>query len=370
MLDKEGDYLWHDVFPNLSVVGKNALDLRIDVGTKKRFNNYQFSSIGSGNAGKVRAQHLLYMDDLVSGLEEAMSPDRLEKLWGLYTTDARQRKEGDCRELMIATRWSVHDPQGHVQSIHEGEDDYRFIEMPALDENDESNFNYGGGVGFTTEFYHDIRDTMDEVSWNCLYMSQPIEREGILYNKDELRYYYELPSEEPDAIIGVCDTANGGGDSTCLPVFYVYGNDHYLVDVVFNNGSQELRDQECINILLKHNVQQCRFESNNAGGRTADIVDDAIQKAGGKCSIQKKYTTTNKETKIIVNSPFIKEHVLFKDWSRIPKGSEYQKFIKEATAYTQMGKNKHDDAVDALAQYALFCENFRGARATVMKRVF
>lgn len=369
ILDEAGEYLWHDVFPDCFVANKNALDMKIDINEESRFSTLTFSSIGAGNAGRVRAQGLLYCDDLIEGSEEALSPARLEKKWQLYTTDARQRKEGDCQELHIATRWSVWDPIGRIEMEHENDPRYRFIAVSALDENDETNFDYKEN-GFSTEFYHDMRATMDDVSWQCLYMNQPIEREGLLYQRSELRRFYELPQGEPDAIVSVCDTSNGGGDFCVLPVFYVYGSDHYLVDVVDDNGSQESRDSKCANILLKHNVQQCQFESNNAGGRTADVVEKEVKAKGGKCHITKKYTTSNKETKIVVNSPFVKTHCLFLDDTKITRGSEYYNFLNRMCSYTQLGKNKHDDEVDALAQYALFTENFRYAKATVVERMF
>lgn len=369
IMDKNGDYLWGDVFPNCQVVNKNALDMKIDVNHTSRFSTMQFSSIGSGNAGKVRAQNLLYCDDLIEGSEEALSTTRLDKKWQLYTTDARQRKEGKCKELHIATRWSVHDIIGRIEQEHENDERYRFVSVPALDEMDNSNFNYKEN-GFSTAFYHDMRQTMDDVSWACLYMNQPIEREGILYNKDELRRYYELPSQDPDAIVAVCDTANGGGDYCVLPVFYVYGSDHYLVDCVVNNGTQESRDSQCAEMLLKHKVQQCQFESNNAGGRTADFVQKQVEDKGGKCHITKKWTQANKETKIIVNSPWVMSHVVFLDDSKIARGSQYQLFMQQMCSYTQLGKNKHDDVVDALAMYALFSDSFNVAKAVVLKRPF
>jgi hypothetical protein len=206
IMGKEGEYLWHDVFPNIDIERTNAADLAVDIGTPKRFATLQFTSVGSGNAGKVRAEGLLYCDDLVSGIEQALSKERLDKLWEQYTTDLRQRKIGNCVELHIATRWSVHDVIGRIEQKYTDSGRAKFIVMPALSEDDESNFDYANGVGFSTSFYHDMRDTMDDASWRALYMNQPIEREGLLYAEDELRRYFELPDGEPDGVISICDT--------------------------------------------------------------------------------------------------------------------------------------------------------------------
>ena len=205
IFDRNGDYLWHDVFPEVSVTNTNAKDCRIDLDQRQRFETLEFTSIGTGNAGLYRAATLLYCDDLVSGIEVALSKERLDKLWETYATDLRQRKIGDhCKELHIATRWSVHDVIGRLEDKYSNSDRAKFIVIPALNEKDESNFNYAYGVGFSTKVYHEQRNMMDEVSWRALYMNEPIEREGLVYSQDELRRYFELPSDNPDAIIGIC----------------------------------------------------------------------------------------------------------------------------------------------------------------------
>ena len=226
MMDKDGEYLWREVFPTVSISNTNAKDCRIDIGNRKRFETLEFTSIGTGNAGLYRAARLLYCDDLVSGIEVAMSKERLDKLWEIYTTDLRQRKIGDhCKELHIATRWSVHDILGRLERQYGNDDRARFIVLPALNENDESNFDYAYGVGFSTKAYHEQRDIMDDVSWRALYQNEPIEREGLLYSEDELRRYYELPDQDPDAIIAICDTKDTGKDYGFMPVAYLYGSD-------------------------------------------------------------------------------------------------------------------------------------------------
>ena len=213
MFDANGDYLWQEVFPETQVVNTNAKDCRIDLGKRKRFETLQFTSIGTGNAGLYRAMHLLYCDDLVSGIEVALNKERLDKLWETYTTDLRQRKIGDhCGELHIATRWSVHDVIGRLEGMYGDSNRAKFIVIPAMNEKDESNFDYAYGVGFNTQFYRQQRDIMDDASWRALYMNEPIEREGLLYHQDELRRYFELPKEDPDAIIGICDTKDKGTD--------------------------------------------------------------------------------------------------------------------------------------------------------------
>lgn len=379
---KDPEYLWADVFPGLNIAKTNSKDETIDLEKPKRFSTLTCRSIDGSLTGATRCEKILYADDLVSGIEQALSIDRLNSLWEKYTNDLKSRKKLGCKEIHIATRWSVHDVIGRLEQLYGDDPRAVFYSMSALDENDESNFDYDYGVGFDTKYFWDMRDSLDDVSWRCLFQNEPIEREGLLYHEDDLRRYYDLPGakydkhdrlisfDEPDAILGICDTAEGGGDYTFLPVAFAYGQDYYIEDCVCDNGLPEITDALCAEILLKYNVQQCRFESNSAGGRTADKVQEMVKEKGGRTHITKKRTTANKETKIIVNSTFVKERFLFRDKSRYAKNSPYDKMMKLLCSYTVMGKNKHDDVPDGLAQLAEFIQSLSGAKVEVIKRPF
>lgn len=377
ILDPTGDYCWNDVFPELKVIRTNAQDMLIDIGhdkrDAKRFTTFEFSSIGSGNAGKVRAENLLYCDDLVDGLESALSRERMDKLYNMYATDMRQRKIGGAVELHIATRWSVHDVLGRLELLYEGNKKARFIKRPALDENDESNFDYPIEAGFTTKFYHEQRDAMDDASWRALFMNEPIEREGQLYPEAELRRFFDLPDRVPDAILSICDTKDKGTDYCFSPIVYQYGQDFYIADVVCDNGNPEAVEERLVQKHLKHCVQTSQFESNAAGGRVAEKVQGEIRARGGRTRITTKYTTANKETKIIVNSPWIKEHCLWWDNSVLKERlgvtdeKEYRLALRFLTGYTLMGRNKNDDVPDGMAQLALYAQSFTGMKAEVVR---
>lgn len=371
LVDPQGEYLWHDVFPGIAVSGTNAKDCRIDFDKRQRFETLEFTSIGTGNAGLYRAATLLYCDDLVSGIEVALSKERLDKLWETYTTDLRQRKIGDhCKELHIATRWSVHDVIGRLEREYEKNDRAKFIRIPAMDENDESNFDYQYGVGFSTKFYREQRDIMDSVSWKALYMNQPIEREGLVYHPDELRRFFELPQEEPDAIIGVCDTKDKGNDYAFLPVGYVYGQDYYIADCVCDNGLPDTVDARLTDILVRDKVKACRFESNSAGRRVAEKIQGEVKRLGGVTNITTKFTTANKETKIIVNSAWVKEHCLFLDESKYKRNTDYGRMMDMLCSYTVAGKNKHDDVPDGMAMFAEYAQSLNGGSVEVFARPF
>ena len=177
-----------------------------------------------------------------------------------------------------------------------------------------------------------------------------------------------MPDKEPDAILAVCDTKDTGNDYNALGVFYQYGNNYYLEDVVYKNIDPGTLDQLNSDMLVKHGVQECQFESNKEGSRTAVEVEKLVKEKGGRTHITKKYSTQNKETKIIVNSSWVKEHVYFKDTSEYEPKSDYGMFMANVCNYTQLGKNKTDDAPDMLAMFALFVSDLYGSQVEVVKR--
>ena len=365
------EYTWQEIFPTVKVSNTNAKSEQINFGAYKPFPNVQCTSIGSSNAGKVRCNHLLMCDDLIGGIEVALNKNQLDKLWGIYTVDARQRKMDGCKELHIATRWSVHDVIGRLQQTYEGNERARFIAVPDIDpETNESNFMYDIN-GFSVKFYEEQALLMDDISYRCLYKNEPIEREGLLYHKDELRTYLTLPEREPDAIIGVCDTKNKGTDFLVLLVMYQYNNDFYCVDVICDDTADYgIQYANISDKILEHNMQQVEFESNNGGDRVAFEVEKRVKEGGGRCNITTKPTETNKETRIIVNADYVKKNVVFRDESMYTVKSQYGVFMRWLLSYSVTGKNTHDDVPDTLANFSLYVNRQLRTVVNVTSRFF
>lgn len=363
------EYCWQEIFPDVKFHSTNAKRETINFNKYKPFSNIQCTSVGSKNAGKVRANRYLYCDDLIGGIEEALNKNILDKLWRIYGTDAKQRKMDGCKEIHIATRWSVHDVIGRLIDIYEGNDKARFIAIPDIDPiTGESNFDYKYN-GFSVKFFHDQELTMDEISYKCLYKNEPIEREGLLYTDEELRRFITLPLGEPDAILGICDTKNTGTDSMFLPCLLKYGNDYYLTACVCDdNTDYGVQYERTSDLIVDNKMQQCQFESNNGGDRVALEVSKLVEAKGGVCNITSKYTESNKETKIIVNADWVKKHVLFKARTEYQPKSDYGKMMGFLLSYSVRGKNPHDDVPDGLASFALFVQNLIGATVTTYSR--
>lgn len=354
-----GEYCWHDIFPNLAVSGENAKMEQFNVGKYKPFPSVQCTSVGSKNAGKVRASKFLLVDDMIGGIEEALNRNILDKLWDKYAVDARQRKIQDtdgnnCKEIHIATRWSVHDVIGRIQKMYEGNDRVKTIAVPDIDpKTGKSNFDYEYS-GFTVEFFEDQQLLMDDVSYRCLYKQEPIEREGLLFPEEKTKRYLNLPHGAPEIITAQCDTKGKGTDYFVLPVLQKYGEDYYCVDCVCDNTADyELQYENASNIIVDNQVQECEFERNAGGDRVALEVNKRVEQKGWICNITDTPTETNKEARIYQCSSWILQHVIFKDSSLYTPKEPYGVMMSLLTRYSVSDKKQLDDVPDVFSNFAI-----------------
>ena len=372
ILTDDVTYKWREIFPEVEIAGTSTRNESIDLGRAKRFSTFTARPVGGTLTGAVEigTGGCLYVDDLIEDLEESLNPERLQKKWDAYLNQLMDRKKSGAFELMVGTRWNVLDPLGRKAQQFANNPRYRFRVIPALDSNGKSNFDYPYKLGFTTEDFKRIKASIDDATWQAKYMGAPYVREGLIFPKKDLRYYYELPEGDADAIWAVCDPAQGGGDYTFLPVFYQYGNDHYLVDCVCSNALPEITDYLSAEVLNRHKVRQVQYERNAAGGRTAAKVQEIVKEQGGVTKFTTKATTSNKSAKILSNSSWIKDHILFLDDAKIIKNSPYAKMMDLLTMYTITGKNKHDDVPDGLSQYAEFVLGMQDGKVRILQRPF
>lgn len=375
------EYTWHEMFPNVEIQGTNAKETTVNLERNGRFKTWTFRSIDGSLTGATRCNRFLTADDLVSGIEEALNKNRLDTLWTKVVNDLRSRRLEGCKEFYIATRWSVHDPIGKLQQLYAGNPRARFIAVPALDENGKSNFLFTVN-GFSEKYFNDAKEAMDEISYNCLYQQQPVEREGLLLPPDKLkRFFFSeedvpdgcadeyiiIPDKDADAIWAVCDTKDKGTDFESLPIAYQYGDKFFFPDVVFDDTTDyDILDRKTADILIRHNPHKIRFESNNVGNRVAHNIQKMIT---GKCraEIETKPTSANKETKILVNSDYIAKHFYFLHPSQYKAKYDYGLFMANVTTYTTRAKVPHDDGIDSLAMMAEYTQNPLGGKATAMQ---
>lgn len=369
------EYLFYDVFPDARLIQTNADSKTINLKSKSRFPTIMCRSIDARQVGLSEATNVLYLDDCVEGREEAKNRQRLDDKWEVISGDIMGRAIEGTPMVFTGTRYSLYDPIGRVQEHAQREGwAWRAIEIPALDlVTDESNYEYEreGKKVFTTAYFREQRELLSAEQFESEFQQQPFEAKGLLFNKDELNYFFELPKDrDPDTIIAVGDTAESGSDSTSMPVAMIYGNAVYIVDVVFDDSPAEVTKPECAKCLIENKVASAVFESNNAGQYYARDVDQIIRERGYSVGIRTKRTISNKQTRIEFASDNIKKNFYFKHPSTYKRGSQYWNFMKELTTYTRSGKVPHDDAPDSLSLLENEIRMLSGGKVEVFKRPY
>ncbi len=372
-IQQPNDYHFYDIFPESKLVQTNADTKVINLLHKSRFPTVMCRSIDARQVGLSEATNLLYLDDCVEGREEAKNRQRLDDKWEVISGDIIGRAIEGTPIVICGTRYSLYDPIGHLQEeMRKQGKRCKIIETPALDPvTDESNFEYirEGRKVFTTQYFRDQREMLSAEQFESEFQQQPFEAKGILFPEASLNRYFELPVDrEPDSIIAVCDTADKGADYCSMPIAAVYGDEVYIVDVVFDDSPPEVTKPECAKALMDNLVVAGTFESNNAGTYFARDVQQILTDRKYVCNIRTKRTISNKQTRIEFDSDNIIKHFYFKDPSLYARNSQYAMFMKQVTTYTRSGKVPHDDAPDSLSLLENELRGLVGAKVEVFKR--
>ena len=368
MLTDTSEYGHNDIFDN-GMPTLSAEYNTISYRKKGDFPTIGVISLGGSVTGRTRANKFMITDDLVKNAEVARNPQRLETLWQDYRDTLTTRQIGDnVKQIMLGTIWSLHDPISRMRTEHEGDPRYRFIAIPVCDDEGHSNFNYNCADRYTDKKIKDIKATIDNVTFSCLYMQQPMEREGLLFHKDELNWYNGTLPDGPARRIAVCDVA-WGGDYLSMPIAYIYEDGSmYIHDVVFSKANKTVTQPMVVAKSIQHRIHQERFEGNNGGGEYAEDVDKQLRAQNVHINISSKRapTTQSKLSRILQYAPDINRIYFRSDKGR---GEMYDKFIENLLSFNQNGKNTNDDAPDSLAQLCAFATNGIGARVEIMKRI-
>ena len=371
-------YKWNDIFHE-TTSNRNAQLETLDIGRRKRYPSLTCRSLYGTLNGACDCSGFLISDDLIGGIEEALNKDRLVAAWSKVDNNLIPRAKENAKLLWVGTRWSIADPAGIRMMMLEESPEfadrrYKVINLPALDENDESNFDYDYGVGFSTAFYRQRRASFehnnDMASWSAQYQGEPIEREGTLFTPDGFRYYNgELPLREPDRKFMAVDPAFGGGDFTAAPIAYQYGDEIYIVDVVFSNEDKTKTQPEIAEKARKWSIDALQIEANKMTISYKEGVEDFLKSKGYRLTITSKPAppNTSKEQRIFDKAPDIRDMCVFLEPSK--RSKEYNMFMQQVFTFKVAGKNKHDDAPDSLAMLMNMVRNPAGAY-TVFKRPF
>jgi len=378
VINDRDTYRWHEIFYGHDLVATNGKDLTFDIDRRKHYPSVTARSIHGTLNGSCDATGWLISDDFVSGIEEAMSKDRLVSLWGKVDNNFITRGKLSSKFIWEGTRWSNSDPIGLRLEVLTREENkhirYKVINIPALNENDESNFDYEYGVGFSTEYYLSRRASFeynqDLASFLAQYQGSPIERDGTVFSPDDMNFFNgELPPD--DMLVRkfmAVDPAFGGGDFTAAPVVYQYSDGSvYVVDVVYDNGDKTITQKLLVDAISAYGIQAVRFECNKMTMSYKEEVESALNEKNIKINLLTKTAPNNqaKEMRIFDKAPLIRTFYFLDENKR---SKAYKTFMVNVYSFRVTGHNKHDDAPDSLAMAADFIERPVSAKVEVFKR--
>ena len=355
-LTENEEYTFKEIFPEIELANKSSEKNELFYSPTEAFATLTCRGIDGTWTGAVdiSSDGYLYVDDMVRDRTESLSPIRLENRYQDYLNVLVDRKNDGSKELMVGTRWNVLDPLGRVEAENKNNPKYRFRKIPALNEKDESNFQYDYGVGFSTEYYRNMRDRLDRNEWMAKYQQMPFVREGLLFPLDELNYYNGVLPDGECITAAACDVAWGGNDSLSMPFGKLFGSTDegpiYIPDWIFNKGDKYTTKPIVVAKTLQHQPNMERFEANNGGDEYAEDIDRQLKDKGFKTNISwaKASNQISKMAKIIQYAPDIKRRFYFLKPEL--QSEEYRAAMEELGMFTQLGKNEHDDSPDGLVQ--------------------
>lgn len=367
-------YLWHDIFPAAKLASTSSKDETINIDRKKRYPSLTCRSLYGTLNGACDCNGVLISDDLVGGIEEALNKDRLVAAWSKVDNNLIPRAKETAKILWCGTRWSLVDPTGLRMELLLNDDKFKgrkfdIINLPALNDNDESNFEYDYGVGFSSEYYKMRRASFernnDMASWEAQYMGKPIERSGALFDPADMKYYNgTLPDENPVRIFMAVDPAFGGGDFVAAPICYQYEDGRVFVhDVVYSDADKKITQPLIVSKIINHKVQAADFEVTKSTAAYKEVIEEALKEKGHKLNITSHSAPTNvaKEIRIRDKAPEIREMYYIESGKR---SKEYELFMQNVFSFSITGRNKYDDAPDSLAQAV---DMIRGVKTAVIE---
>lgn len=378
ILQDNTTYLWKDVFPSASIVQTDGAKTQLNINRRKRYASLTCRSIDATLNGACDCNGVVISDDLIGGIEEALNKNRLTTKWTTVDNNLIPRAKENAKLIWCGTRWSLSDPIGIRLEMLETDEKFksrRFkaINLPALDENDESNFEYDYGVGFSTAYYRQRRASFefnnDMASWMAQYMGEPIERDGALFTPSDFRYYNGvLPAEEPDRIFMAVDPAFGGGDFVAAPVCFQYGGDVYVHDVIYDNGDKRITQPLLANAVLHYQVQAMQIEANKSTESYKDGIAERLKAQKYRLNLTTKAAPPDKAKyqRIFDKAPDIREMMIFRESGKRSKA--YSLFMQNVFSYKMFAKNKNDDAPDSLAMAIAMTR--MPERGQIFKRTF
>lgn len=366
---------WHKKYENKTFpTDKSADEFTITLGDPDRFATITCRGIDGTWTGAVdvSSDGYLYVDDLVRDREHSLSPQRMENTFQEYLNKMVDRKNDGAKELMVGTLWNVLDPLQRLSVMYGQDSSYVFRRIPALNENDESNFDYEIN-GFSTQYYRDMREKLNNAEWMAKFQQQPYVREGLLFPAEELMYSDGIIPEGTWIVTALCDPAFGGADSLSMPVKLKHKETgrQTIIDWIFKKGTQNITIPLVADAIMRNVITELRIEKNSGGGLYADNLKKELERRNcHHCRII-LFNASNRMDKmerIKAYSDYVKDNYYFLTETRyLPapqddkengiirfrRSEMYNNAMNELHMITSEGKNPHDDSADSITNMAM-----------------
>ena len=353
---------WHKT--DEVIEDKSSEYLFINLGKPSRFQTLVFRGIDGTWTGAIDVSLLLVVDDLVRDREHSLSPTRMENTWQEYLNKMVDRKSG--KEISDEEQAELQFIYNIIRKLR-GQEPMELIPF----ENDETNFPYQ----YTTESLHDMRERLDAPEWMAKWQQAPFVREGLLYQPNELLYFNgECPEGKTIAIL---DPAVGGGDYLSMVMIRIANGKNYIIDWLYTNETKGKTIPAICNKVIFHNITELHYERNGIGRAfEEDVTKELHNRNYYRCKSMPFNAPEgmSKEDKILGYSDWVKTNLYFIEEeaksTTYSRSTDYTRALNDMFIYTTVGKNKHDDAVDNLAQTARVFEKQRNGAIDIILNPF
>ena len=333
--------VFSDIFPGVVIKqGDGAMNLWSLEGG---YNNYLATAPGGTATGFGCS--LMIIDDLIKNKEEAYNANVLDKHWEWYAQTMLSRLEEGGKIIIIMTRWVSGDLAGRAIEHYKAEGKkIKHIKMKAVQ--DDKGTMLCDEILSYKSFLSKAKAMGPEIA-SANYQQEPIDIKGRLYN--EFKTYVELPKEKIVKISAYCDTADTGDDFLCNIIYADCKDSAYILDVIYTKEAMEITEPLVAEAYKKFNVNVADIESNNGGRAFARNIERITRDKGNYKTVVKWFHQSgNKIARILSNSAWVNANIYMPiDWK-----NKWSEFAKDIISYQKEGKNKHDDAPDALTGVA------------------
>lgn len=331
--------VFSDVFPDVSIQqGDGASQLW-------SLEGQHFNYLGTSFKGTVTGIgcNIGIIDDPIKNKEEAFNDRVLESHYDFYTDTFLSRLEEGAVQIVNMTRWANSDLCGRLLEIEP--DDWYVLKLEAYNKDTDEMLC---SDLLSKESYEDKRKKTSPEIFNANYHQQPIDAEGRLYKS--FKTYDKLPE---GVVMNYTDTADTGADYLCSIDYIEHNKQAYIVDVYFTQEGMEVTEIAMAERLERNNVKKAEIESNNGGRGFARNVQRICKENGyNGTAISWFHQSSNKQARIFSQSFWVQENIFFPaNWHLM-----WPEFYKHMTTYLKEGKNKHDDAQDAITGVAERCQ--------------